>query len=122
MASSFTPRRLQLVGAVSNQWSNLIFLIATNLVLWIELPAWALVLCIAAGAAALCSTVYRAHLANRAIERNAVRFGYGLYFDSADPAIMGHRGMNLASGWTWLLIVTGFLPGLLASWLLNGLN
>jgi hypothetical protein len=44
-----------------------------------------------------------------------------VYFDAQDAALMGHRGMNLASAWLWGLLGTGVLPIAFTEWMLNRL-
>ncbi|MEO8313966.1 MAG: hypothetical protein ABI645_04135 [Pseudomonadota bacterium] len=118
MPRAYVSRRKRLLLAIEAQWLFLLIPLAHTCGNLFRLPTlWATVCGVVVGVGVL-AIIWSANR-ERQLRKAEPRIGTWCYFDFRDPAFLGPRGLNLASGWSWTLAAIALSPIVLAEWLLH---
>jgi hypothetical protein len=118
MSRAYRFRRTQLLAGVTNQWAAFVGIngsIAGTAFAVPESRQWICFIPILSGFGVI---FWNSRRLNR-LYAEIPRVGTWFYRDPGDPTFFGPRGVNLASGWCWVLIAAVVPPILLAEWMLS---
>jgi hypothetical protein len=118
MSRAYEFRRTQLLAGVMNQWAGFILINGSMLRSAFELPdsvEWVALVPLLASTSVL---IWNSRRLNR-LYAAVPRIGTWFYRDRHDPTFFGPRGVNLASGWSMVLIAAVIPPIALAEWMLH---
>jgi hypothetical protein len=119
VSRTYNFRRPLLLGMVVNQWAALVFTVSLNAFLWFDVPPSLAPVCAAGYIGGLVFIIWHNLKMRRLYAERDSQIGAAFYFDWRDAALMGHRGVNLANMWLWLLIAASFVPAAFSYWLLD---